>query len=294
MKTSMKTSLKSLFVIFIAAIMVNCTRSHVSQNLDNAIISCSCLPEFCECKDDSLMMDQAPADWTTDSLPSQEGYITVHDGHLYYREFGHGLPIIVVHGGPGLDQGYLQPQLLELASDYRLIFYDQRGSGKSFDTKIDEEHINIDQFVNDLDVLRKSLGLDKFVVMGHSWGGFLAMEYAIAHQDHLMGLILLTPAPADDQGQKAFLEEFEVRAPPIRDEIMPFFAFEDFKKLNGDQVAELYRRLFSVYVYDPNTVKDLHLHFSTESAQSGYHVLEEMTKTSWLKPGTNLFPNSKH
>src|ERR1700722_11609704 len=122
----------------------------------------------------------------------RQGFVAIADGSLYYNEIGRGIPIIIVHGGPGvLDQGYLQTQLLQLAAEHRLIFYDQRGSGKSLNTKLDEKHINIDQFVKDLEALRTSLGLEKFILMGHSWGGLLAMQYAIAHQDHLLGLVLL-------------------------------------------------------------------------------------------------------
>lgn len=137
----------------------------------------------------------------------QQGFVKVKDGSLYYDEIGQGIPIIVVHGGPGLDHGYLQPQLSQLAANHKLIFYDQRGSGKSLETPLDEEYINIHQFVEDIEDLRKSLGLNKFVLMGQSWGGLLAMQYAVDHQDHLMGLILLDSAPADYKGQKAFIDE---------------------------------------------------------------------------------------
>ena len=121
----------------------------------------------------------------------RSNFVKIKDGCLYYNEIGQGIQIIVVNGGPGLDHGYLQPQLSQLAANHKLIFYDQRGSGKSLDTPLDEDHINIHQFVEDLEDLRKSLGLNKFVLMGHSWGGLLAMQYAALHQDRLIGLILL-------------------------------------------------------------------------------------------------------
>lgn len=210
----------------------------------------------------------------------QQSYVKVKDGYLYYNEIGQGIPIIVVHGGPGLDHGYLQPQLSQLAANHKLIFYDQRGSGKSLDTPLDEDHINIHQFVEDLEDLRKSLGLNKFVLMGHSWGGLLAMQYAIDYQDNLIGLILLNSAPADYNGQKAFIDEFGERTKNIHNDIKPLFAYEDFKKLNATQISNLYRKLFSVYFYNPEDVKDLSLNFSVASGQSGFKVMEEMSKTS--------------
>ncbi len=224
---------------------------------------------------------------------NKQEFVKVNDGSLFYYRTGKGVPIIVLHGGPGLDQEYLKPQLLKLAKNHELIFYDQRGSGKSLETPMDEEHINLHQFVEDLELLRKSLGLNKFILMGHSWGGLLGMQYAIDYQDQLLGLILLNSAPADYKGQKAFADEFALRTKNIHQEIKPFFAYEDFKKLNSIQISNLYRKLFSVYFYDPEKVKELTLNFSVASAQSGVKVMEIMSKTSWLHPSINLFPKLK-
>ena len=111
---------------------------------------------------------------TINRYHSTDKGLLVADGSLYYDEIGRGIPIIIVHGGPGvLNQGYFQPQLFQLAAKHRLIFYDQRGSGKSLNTILDEKHINIDQFVKDLEVLRTSLGLEKFILIGHYGAGYL-------------------------------------------------------------------------------------------------------------------------
>lgn len=219
--------------------------------------------------------------------------VKVRDSCLYYNEMGQGVPIVVVHGGPGLEHGYFLPQLSHLAANHRVIFYDQRGSGKSLDTPMDVDHINIHQFVEDLDALRASLGLNKFILIGHSWGGLLAMQYAVDHQDHLIGLILLNSAPADYKGQKAFIDEFGERTKSIQNDIKPLFSYDEFKKLNASQITELYRKLFSVYFYNPEDVKALSLNFTESSGQSGFKVMEEMTKTSWLQPHINLFPKLK-
>lgn len=64
---------------------------------------------------------------------SKSGYISVESGKLFYQRFGKGDPIIIVHSGPGLDHGYLLPQMLELAKDHALIFYDRKGSGRSLE-----------------------------------------------------------------------------------------------------------------------------------------------------------------
>lgn len=224
---------------------------------------------------------------------AEEGFVKIKDGCMYYQEFGQGYPIIVVHGGPGLDQGYLQPKLLELAADYRLIFYDQRGSGKSLESNLDEEHINVRQFVEDLEALRKALCLDKCILMGHSWGGFLVLNYAIDYPEHVSGMILLNTTPADYKGKKAFLDEFAARTKNLQNELKPFSSYEEFKKLNKEQISLLYEKLFSVYFYDPRKVQDLCLDLNLESAQSGYLVMQKMEKSSRLQPSVNLFPKLK-
>jgi proline iminopeptidase len=183
--------------------------------------------------------------------------------------------------------------MLELAKDHEVIFYDQRGSGKSLETEINPSYINIDQFTKDLEALRNHLGLRKFILLGHSWGGFLGMNYAVTYPEHISALILLNTAPADYKGHQAFVEEFIKRTQPIKDQIMPLFKYQDFEKLKSSEISELYRKLFSVYFYDPKDAAALTLNMSEASARSGFKVMEEMSKTSWLRPNNNLFPQLK-
>lgn len=240
-----------------------------------------------------LFVSVMNAEQSTTNVQIKEGYVSVKDGKLFYRAIGKGIPLIILHGGPGLNQDYLQPQLYKLSENNLVIFYDQRGSGKSLETELNEKYINIDQFVDDLETLRTSLGFNKFILMGHSWGGLLAMQYAVGHQENLMGLILLNTAPADSKGQKAFADEFGLRTKKIQNDIKPFSVYEDFEKLNVTQIFDLYRKLFSIYFCNPQVVEDLSLNFSVASAQSSFKVMEEMSKTFWLQPNVNLFPDLK-
>lgn len=217
------------------------------------------------------------------------GYIQVNQGKLFYQEYGSGIPIIVLHGGPGLDQGYLLPQMLEFAKDHRIIFYDQRGSGKSLDTKLTPSFINMNQFVQDLETVRMRFGLKKFVLLGHSWGGLLAMNYAIKYPDKLSALILLNTAPADYQGVQAFFKELKKRTLPIKQQIKPLFNSKDVEKLTQAEISQLYKLLFSVYFFDRQDIAKLSLDMTEKSAKSGLKVLELMAQTSSLKPTTNLY-----
>lgn len=88
---------------------------------------------------------------------------------MFYQKFGSGgIPFVVLHGGHGLDQTYLQPQMLELAKNHEIIFYEQRGSEKSLETNFTPAQINLEQFTKYLEELRKQLKLDKFILLGHS------------------------------------------------------------------------------------------------------------------------------
>ncbi|KAF6794583.1 hypothetical protein CSOJ01_13683 [Colletotrichum sojae] len=95
--------------------------------------------------------------------------------------------LIALHGAPGLSD-YKEPQssFRFLASDFRVLVYDARGSGES-DLKPPYTH---ERWVADVDELRAWTGAEKFVLAGGSYGGFVALEYAIAHPDRLLALVL--------------------------------------------------------------------------------------------------------
>ena len=224
---------------------------------------------------------------------NSQGYIQIQGAKIFYQIHGQGSPILVLHGGPGLDQTYLHPHLFDLITDHQLIFYDQRASGKSEQSVDHYNYINMDQFISDLETVRETLGLETFTLMGHSWGGFLGMHYAIKHPEHLNGLILLNTVPADYKGQKAFLDTFIERTADIADDIAPLFSYEEIQKLNAAEIAELYRKVFAVYFHHSEDVKRLNLVFDVTAASSGVKVNEEMAKTAWLTPGVDLFPDLK-
>jgi proline-specific peptidase len=119
----------------------------------------------------------------------EEGLIRINNAQLYYKAMGQGEPIIVVHGGPGFDHIHMLP-FGELASDYKVVFYDQRATGNSTGS-VDSNSITVDNFVEDLEGLRKGLKLGKINVIGHSWGAALAAFYGIKYPRNLKTLILL-------------------------------------------------------------------------------------------------------
>ena len=113
---------------------------------------------------------------------------------LTYDEAGQGTAFVTLHGGPGMsgrsgDWATFQP----LTDTFRLVSYDQRGSGESQEA----EPYSHAQFVADLEALRQTLNLGKMVLLGGSYGGFIALEYALAHPENLHALILRDTAASN-------------------------------------------------------------------------------------------------
>jgi proline iminopeptidase len=103
--------------------------------------------------------------------------IALPDGYnLNVEEVGSGLPLIVLHGGPGLDHSMFRPYLDALGDEYRLLYVDERGQGRS--QRVDPETLSLDRFARDVDLLAEALGLEGFVLLGHSFGAIIATYHA--------------------------------------------------------------------------------------------------------------------
>ncbi|MFY0591101.1 alpha/beta fold hydrolase [Roseivirga sp.] len=147
------------------------------------------------------------------SIPKEvlvkEGTLMINGSEVFYKTMGEGEPLIVIHGGPVLDHSYLLPHLEPLAQDYQLIFYDQRASGRS-SVEIDSASMSMSGFMEDVELIRKALQLDKINLLAHSWGGLIAMNYAIKYDQNLNHLILsnsIAPNVADWQAENAVVAQ---------------------------------------------------------------------------------------
>ncbi len=119
----------------------------------------------------------------------QEGYVDAHGALIYYQIIGHGAPLMIVHGGPGVSHDYLMPHLLPPARTNQLIFIDERGSGRSEKLE-DASQYTVENMVEDVENVRQALHLGKVSLLGHSFGGVLAQAYAFKYQRNLTHLIL--------------------------------------------------------------------------------------------------------
>jgi len=130
----------------------------------------------------------------TAATPAQEGFLSFRGYQVWYRIVGGPeapgkLPLLCLHGGPGVPHDYLEPLEALAATGRRVIFYDQLGAGNS-------EHVHnpalwtVPLFVEELGVVRQALGLERVHIFGQSWGGMLAMQYALTQPAGLASLIV--------------------------------------------------------------------------------------------------------
>lgn len=128
---------------------------------------------------------------------------------LFERRAGTGPPVVALHGGPGAHHDYLLPAFDELAHGRQLIYYDQRGGGRSPVAR--EVPVGWREHVADLEALREVWGLTRLDLAGYSWGGLLAELYAVRHPDRVASLALVSPAPAWSEARREFERRFAQR-----------------------------------------------------------------------------------
>ena len=129
------------------------------------------------------------------AAPEENGKTFEAAGATIYYEMtgsGAGTPLLLVNGGPGIDHTYLHvsPVWGALAKSRHIVFYDQRGTGHSVGAH-EGQALTLKDQIEDLEALRAHLGIERVDLLGHSWGGYLAMAYAAVHPDRIAHLIIV-------------------------------------------------------------------------------------------------------
>lgn len=129
---------------------------------------------------------------STQVLGQVTGKVDRGDVTIHYQVFGEGSPsVVLLSGGPGGSSHALMPIVEKLEDDFQVVLIDQRGTGQSRLSVLDNTTITLENYVEDVDSVRRHLGIDRWVVLGHSWGGGLAMAVTAAYPNHSAGMVLI-------------------------------------------------------------------------------------------------------
>ena len=193
----------------------------------------------------------------TEHTEAVDAVVDLDGVRLHTRRVGSDPPVVVLHGGPGADYAYLLPQYDRLAHGRALLFYDQRGGGRSPVAR--DVPVGWQEHVADLEALRKHWAIDRLTLLGYSWGGLLAVLYVLEHPDRVGRLALVAPAPLTARWREEFERRLSARLADPR-------IVRARAELSASGLAqrdpEKYRRLafaLSVagYFKDPSRAKEL-------------------------------------
>lgn len=186
----------------------------------------------------------------------QTGFVTSGQVDIYYSIYGSGEPLLVINGGPGFSSEGFTGLAKQLAQKYRVILYDQRGTGRSVMSNVDNTNMTMDLMVQDLEALRKHLDIKKWTILGHSFGGVLANFYTAHYPDHVLGLIASSSGGID----LGLLDYFDINrqlSPSEQDSL----AYWTTKINEGDTTAyaDQKRREFfaAAYVYHDEHIPEI-------------------------------------
>jgi len=181
-----------------------------------AVLLLVCLAVACVTSDDRSTPKISQT--ATNLYKMEEGFVDAGGVMIYYKTLGNGEPLMIVHGGPGASHDYLLPYLLPLARTNKLVFIDERGSGRSSKLE-DPTGYTVENMVEDVEAVRTALNLGKINLLGHSYGGVLAQAYAFKYQQNLNHLILCSTFHSTKMLNDVFQKMLANMTPELRGRI---------------------------------------------------------------------------
>lgn len=182
--------------------------------------------------------------------------LEINGCRLYVEVAGEGKPVLTLHGGPGIgDHGDNKKMFEPLEGEYRFIYYDQRGNGTSDDAPVDT--YTHGQYVEDAEALRLHFGLDRIGLSGGSYGGIIAMEYALVHPESLTHMVLRGTAASCELQDAALKNALDAQLPGVTREMLENLFFGRMK--DDDDLKEHFGKIFPLYSkkYDPSKLEAL-------------------------------------
>ena len=220
-----------------------------------------------------------------------EGYADASDGvRLRFQRLGDSAdPLIVLHGGPGLTLEYLADDLSPLARERSVVFYDQRGTGRST-LVADPAALDAGRFADDLEAVRQHFGLERVTLVGHSWGAGIAALYAMRYPDRVSRMVLIGPMPLRRSELDRSFTEIRSNRPP--EEAEQLLAARDAVRAdpgNADACRGFYALWFRPFFADPADIAKTRGDFCAGSPEAlrnaglavGRHTMASLGDFDW-------------
>jgi proline iminopeptidase len=202
------------------------------------------------------------------------GLKRINGTSLFLSIHGSGEPLLVLHGGPGLNHTYFLPFLAKLEEKYRVIYYDQRACGRS--TTPSADSISMKFLVDDIEAIRKEFNITKLNILAHSWGAVLATHYASLHPYNIRRFIYSNPAMLSrDYDQEA--------AALVKRKTTPADSIDRAKifgsgTLNPQKYDELLRISFKISAYDRANISKLKLNLPLNFLEANRALFTGLSK----------------
>jgi proline iminopeptidase len=202
------------------------------------------------------------------------GYVDIARTKIFYRIFGEGKPLLLINGGPGFPSNHFVPLAQELSKNNRqVIIFDQRGTGRSRLSRLDSKTVNMKLMIEDIEALRNHLQISNWTLMGHSFGGVLAMSYAVQYPDTVDAIILSASGGIDLEFHDYIAANLAVRLSPSQRLLLEYWSKKIREKKDVDRAIEERLKInLSGYVFYP------------ENRET---IIKSLTETSKLVPIVN-------
>lgn len=221
-----------------------------------------------------------------------ECFVPVKNAELYCQVVGAGKPaMIVLHGGPGLGCNYLLPQMRELADDSAVIFYDQRGTGKSISDNTWQDY-PFKTYIEDLEAIRAFFELDTFTLLSHSWGSILSAYYAATYPWRIHSMIYVNSVPISSTDYFAFVKHRSEIVNQNKSELDALHASPEFAQGDPTTIEKYYRTYFKSYFAKPELADTLTLKMSPEAAINNFKIYDLFLADEKKHP-FDLYPEMK-
>lgn len=176
--------------------------------------------------------------------------IQTKDGKIHYKIFGEGEALLIINGGPGFSSEGFSNLARELAAfGYKAILFDQRGTGSSTLKRIDSTTITLDLMVQDIELIRKDMGVNSWIIFGHSFGGMLANYYASRNPENVRALIHSSSGGMDLQLHENAQNNLYSRLTTRENDSLNFWRIRFREDASQHNRKKYYEFLASAYVF---------------------------------------------